>query len=311
MGRLFFFTAILFFTALHARDVVDDTGICKINWTQGFITCIGESAEGQSSFGAKLSAKVLAQRNMLEVIKGVRIDSLVTIKDGMFSSDVIHSRVSGMIRGAQIISNKFNAKRGSAEATAKIFMGKDLLSALLSDPTKLSWNEKIEKFWSGMSFMTTANAATYGYKDKELLKKLMHDFRSRGDKKSSHYIATILEDISKNSYSGIMIDVSGIAKFEKALIVKLVDEAGDEIYPSNILSDDVLLRKNTSVGYMYGFEDARQDKRVFNTPLEIKVKSIYANRRSSLVLTKEQIQSIQSLSPKVLASAKIILVLGD
>lgn len=311
MQKIVIITLLFFVGILQARDVVDDTGICKINWTKGFITCIGESAEGQKKFAAKLTAKVIAQRNMLEVIKGVRIDSLVTVKDGMFSSDVIHSRVSGVIKGAQIISNEFNAQRGSAKATAKLFMGKDLLSALLSDPTKLSWNEKIEKFWSRFSFITTANASTYGYQDKELLQKLMQDFSSRGDKKSSQYISDILDQISKNNYSGILIDVSGIAKFEKALIVKLVDESGSEIYPANILSDAVLFQKNTSVGYMYGFEDARNDTRVFNTPLEIKVKEIFANRRSSLVLTKEQIQSIQSLSPEVLSRAKIILVLGD
>lgn len=311
MKKILIVALILCISVLQARDVIDDTGICKINWTKGFITCIGESAEGQNKYAAKIAAKVIAKRNMLEVIKGVRIDSLVTVKDGMFSSDVIHSRVSGVIRGAQIISNDFNTQRGSAEATAKLFMGKDLLSALMSDSTKLSWNEKIEKFWSGISFITTANASTYGYKDKELLQKLMQDFRSRGDKKSTQYIENILEDISKNSYSGILIDVSNISKFEKALIVKLVDKDGVEVYPSNILSDTVLFQKNTSVGFMYGFEDARNDTRVFNTPLEIKVKKIYANRRSSLVLSKEQIQSIKSLSPEVLSRAKIILVLGD
>ena len=37
---------------LQARDVVEDTGICQINWTQGTITCSGESAEGQARFAA-------------------------------------------------------------------------------------------------------------------------------------------------------------------------------------------------------------------------------------------------------------------
>ncbi|MEA2072527.1 MAG: hypothetical protein U9O86_03000, partial [Campylobacterota bacterium] len=147
--------------SLQAREVVDSVGSCKINWTQGSITCEGESAEGQSKFAAKISAKVIAQRNLLEVVKGVRIDSMVTVKDGMFSSDVIKSRVQGVIKGGQIISNKYDSKDKYSVATIRLDMGKDLLSALLSDPTQLSWNEKIQKFWNKFSIYTNAYAATY------------------------------------------------------------------------------------------------------------------------------------------------------
>jgi len=303
-------TTLISFSLL-ARDAVEEKGACRLNWTQGFIVCEGESAEGQGSYGAKLSAKVIVQRNMLEVIKGVQIDSQVTVEDGLLSSDIIKSRVSGVVRGAQIISNHYNSDNGSAIATAKMMMGKDLLSALLSDPNKLSWNEKIAKVWSGFSFLTTANASTYGYQDKELLNKLMQDLRDRGEKRSSQYIEGILKDISNNIYSGIMIDVSNVSKFEKALLVNLVDSDGNEIYPADIIDHDTLVQKNTSVGFIYGFDDARNDKRVFDKPLEIKATSIFANRKSTIVLTKEQIETIKALPSKVLSEGKIIVVLGD
>ena len=307
----FFIILLLLSLTLQAREVIDSSGSCKINWTQGFISCEGESAEGQSSYGAKILAKVIAQRNLLEVIRGVSIDSEVTVSDGMLSSDIIKSRVQGVIKGGQILSNNYNSTSKSAIAIIKLEMGKDLLSALLSDPTKLSWNEKIQKAWDGFNFITSANASTYSQQDKETIKKLLDDMRERGDAKGSEYLSDVLDNIDNNQYSGILIDISGIANFEKAMIVKLVDEGGAEIYPSTVLDKATLVKKNTSVGYMYGIQDARENKRVFDKPVEFKAQKVYKNRKSNIVLTKSQIEVIKGLDQEILKRAKIILVLGE
>ncbi|MDF1877491.1 hypothetical protein JHD47_06640 [Sulfurimonas sp. SAG-AH-194-L11] len=297
--------------SLQARDVVDLKGTCKINWTMGYITCEGESAEGQNRYGAKLSAKIIAQKNLLEVVKGVQIDSLTTIKDGMFSSEVIQSRVSGIIRGAQLLSNTYNSTYKNSIAVVRLEMGKDLLSALLSDPTQLSWNEKVDKLWSSFSIMTNAEAATYNVKDKETIKRILEDLRKRGDELGSKYLTTVLNDLETTTYSGILIDVSEVVNFKKAMIVKLVDKNGKEIYPADIVSKKTLLKRNTSVGFMYGFDDARNNKRVFHIPMEMKAKSVYKKRYSNIVLSQEQIDKIQTLDRSVLKKAKIILVLGE
>lgn len=297
--------------SLEAREVIDNVGSCKINWSQGSITCQGESAEGQDRRSAKIAAKVTAQRNILEVIKGVRINSMVTVKDGMLSSDVITSRVQGVVRGGQIISNEYDSQDKYAVATIKLKMGKDLLSALLSDPTKLSWNEKVKQLWDSLSLVTNAYAATYSKYDQKTLEKILEDLRKRGDEKASNYVSSLLQDIKSTKYSGILIDVSEVAEFKKAMIVKLVDKDGNEIYPANYVNKATLLKKNTSVGYMYGFEDARKNTRVFSSPVEIKAQNVYKKRYSNLVLNDEQVKIIESLDQEILKKAKIILVLGD
>jgi hypothetical protein len=296
---------------LQARDVVDDTGICQINWSKGNITCSGESAEGQSSFAAKISAKVLAQRNLLEMVKGIQIDSQTKVIDGMLSSEIISSRVSGVIRGAQIISNRYNTSLKNAVATVRLQMGKDLLSALLSDPTKLSWNEKVERLWNSFNIIATANASTYTNQDKETIKKILADLRKNGDKKSTKYLETVLQNINDVKYSGIIIDVSNVVDFQKAIVVKLVDKQGKEVYPSDLVNRETLLKRNTSVGFIYGLEDARKNKRVFSKPLEFKVQQVYKNRKSNIVLSDEQIESIKSLDQNIVHHAKIMLVLGE
>ena len=311
MIKLLLTTLMLLSITLQARDVIDDSGICQVNWSQGHIICSGESAEGQSSYAAKTSAKVIAQRNLLEVVKGVRIDSTTLIVDGMLSSDVISSRVSGSIKGAQITSNKYDSQLKSSVATLKLEMGKDLLSALLSDPTKLSWNEKIEKLWNSFDFVATANASTYTNHDKATIEKLLADLRKSGDTQGSNYLESVLHDINDVHYSGILIDISAISDFQKAMVVKLVDENGKEIYPLDLVSRDTLLKKNTSVGYIYGFDDARNNTRVFSKPLELKAENVYKNRKSNIVLTNAQVESINSLDETVFKKAKVILVLGE
>lgn len=309
MLRLLIISFLAF--SLNAREVIETKGSCQINWTQGIITCQGESAEGQNSFAAKLSAKIIAQRNILEIIKGVRIDSVVTIEEGMFSSEVIRSRVEGVVRGGEIISNKFYKEDGYAVATIKLQMGKDLLSALLSDPNKLSWNEKVQQYWNNLNIVPNLQASTYTQHDKETLEKLLEDLRKNGNQNMSAYISNVLENIEEESYSGVLIDISEISDFKKAMIVKLVDQSGNEIYPHNIVSKKTLLKRNTSVGYMYGIQDARKHKRVLDHPIELKATSIYKKRYSNIILTEDQIQKINALDASVLKNAKIILVLGE
>lgn len=303
--------ALLFSVSLMARDVVESSGECEINWSDGFIACEGTSAADQSKFAATLSAKVIAQRNLLEVVKGVQIDSEVSVADGMISSDVIKSRVEGAIRGARVTNNIYDKEQKSATATVKLEMGKDLLEALLSDPTKLSWNEKIQEVFKNFSLINNAYAATYTVKDTATIKKVMEDLRSSGHKEASEYVAKLLDGIEKTTYTGILIDVSQLDNFKKAMIVKLVDQNGKEIYPGNLITKKMLVKKNTSVGYVFGHDDAVSDKRVFNTPIEIKAKQIYKNRHSDIVLDASQIEQLSSVDQKVFQNAKILLLLGE
>ncbi|APW66794.1 hypothetical protein LPB137_13455 [Poseidonibacter parvus] len=305
---------ILFFlflsVSLFAREVIDQRGSCQINWTQGFILCEGESAQNQGKYAANLSAKVISQRNMLEVIKGVNITSEITIKSGLDSSEIIKSRVEGIVRGVQVISSKYDRNTKSSVVTTKLELGKDLLKALLSDPTLLSWNEKVEQLWNDFNILPQAIASTYTTDEKETILKLMEDLRDNSDAKK--HLEKIIEQMnSSKNFTGVLLDISEITNFQKALIVKLVDEKGKEIYPSNLVSKQTLTKRNTSVGYMFGIDDAKKNKRVFDNPIEIKPSSIYKSKLSNIVLNKAQIEKINSIDKNVLKNAKIILVLGD
>ena len=96
----------LVFTA-HAQPQAD------INWANGYIIATGQGtagaaeARGKARIKATIAAKVAAQRNLLEVIKGVRINSQTTVQDTMLAEDIIKTRIEGMLKGAYMVGDPF------------------------------------------------------------------------------------------------------------------------------------------------------------------------------------------------------------
>jgi len=84
-----------------------------INWANGYIIASGQGtasaseARGKARIKATTAAKVAAQRNLLEVIKGVRITSQTTVQDAMLVEDIIRTRIDGMLKGAHMVGEPF------------------------------------------------------------------------------------------------------------------------------------------------------------------------------------------------------------
>jgi hypothetical protein len=84
-----------------------------INWANGYIIATGQGVgkagehSGKARIKATTAAKVAAQRNLLEIIKGVRITSQTTVQDAMLVEDVIRTRIDGMLKGAYMVGEPF------------------------------------------------------------------------------------------------------------------------------------------------------------------------------------------------------------
>ena len=299
---------------LSGVDFVEQNGECSLNWSDGFIHCKGESAASQQVFEAKRSAIIVAQRNLLEVVKGVRIDSETIINNGMLTSDTIKSKVEGMVRGVEVVSNIYTKDVGIATATVKMHLGKDLVKALLDDnESNTAWNHKIKKLFEILSPTKLYAGEVYDDDEIKTLKKLMKDFKASNDLKSVNAIQSIIDGMPNSSKAtGILIDARTVRDFKNAIEVKLVDINGKEIYPSAFVTKKAFVGKNgSSVGYDLSIEDARKNKRVFDKPLSIKAVSTYKNRKSDLVLTDSDIQKMVSNGSASMKEAKIIIVLSE
>lgn len=120
------------------KDVEQPVGSSgKVDWTTGVITAVGIGAPpaqpanaAQARAMAERAAQVVAYRNLLESVKGVRVDSTTTVENFITTSDVIRTEVSGIIQGAMIMDKKYMSD-GSVEVTIGMKLSGALADALL------------------------------------------------------------------------------------------------------------------------------------------------------------------------------------
>ena len=108
---------------IRAQNAVESFENGKIDWTTGVALAIGIGAPppkpvnmAQARAMAKRAAVIVARRNLLEIIKGVRIDSLTLIKDFVVQSDIIRNQVDGYLERSQVVDIAYMSD-GSVEAT--------------------------------------------------------------------------------------------------------------------------------------------------------------------------------------------------
>src|SRR5512134_1113744 len=105
----------------HVGDAVEQTSSGLINWTTGEVYATGIGAPpakaanaAQARAMAERAAFVVALRNLLETIKGVRVDSETVVENFMVKSDVIRTRVDGIVKGARAVKTSYMSD-GSVE----------------------------------------------------------------------------------------------------------------------------------------------------------------------------------------------------
>ncbi len=98
-----------------------------VDWTEQYIEAKGESVidtvrfknHAQARAMATRGAVVIAQRNLLETINGVKIVGETTVENMITTSDYIFSRVEGVVKGAEMVGQP-REKYGMIEVTLKV-----------------------------------------------------------------------------------------------------------------------------------------------------------------------------------------------
>jgi len=102
----------------------------KIDWTNGKVIAKGYGIFDPNAKNVQLEiikatrvATVVAQRNLLETIKGVHITSQTIVEDYMLKNDLIISEVKGIVKGAKMIGEpKVDKEKGIVEVELIIDM---------------------------------------------------------------------------------------------------------------------------------------------------------------------------------------------
>ncbi|MFN4123462.1 MAG: LPP20 family lipoprotein [Flavobacteriales bacterium] len=93
----------------QSKPVVQDVTNGQVNWTKQYVEATGQAIidnerfknPAQARLMAQRGAVVVAQRNLLEIIKGVHVTGETTVEDMATSFDYIYTRVDGVIKGAE------------------------------------------------------------------------------------------------------------------------------------------------------------------------------------------------------------------
>jgi len=123
--------------ALAQRDVIEQGDKGLINWSQSYVEATGIGAPPDQMPGpaarpmAVRAAKADALRNLLEMVKGVRVDSETTVDNFVMKSDVIRSRVEGIVKGAMQVGGPRYQSDGTVELTLRMPLGGDLTQVML------------------------------------------------------------------------------------------------------------------------------------------------------------------------------------
>lgn len=109
----------------------------KVDWTTEVVTSVGIGAPpasptnpGQARDTAERAALAAAYRNLLEAVKGVRVDDTTLVENFIVTSGAIKTEVNGIIQGAMVMDKKYMPD-GSVEITIGMKVTGALADALL------------------------------------------------------------------------------------------------------------------------------------------------------------------------------------
>lgn len=253
----------------------------NVNWSAGYIEAVGIGAPpakfsnlGQARAMALRAAEVVAKRNLLEIINGVRIDSTTIIKDFAVQSDIINSQVQGLILGAQVIKQEYMSDQ-SCEVTVRM--------PLYGDFSKIIMPKVLDS-------KTAAKppAATPAPPEKP---------------------KPAAAPPSGPAYTGLVIDARGI-QTRPAMAPKILDENGQEVYGSAMVDREFAVQQGMS-GYARDLTAAQNNGRVTNNPLTVKGIRTQGAGRSDIVISNSDAAAIRAASDNLsfMKKCRVMVVL--
>ena len=265
----------------------------SINWSQGIITATGIGTPPEKYYGkpqarpmALKAAQLDAYRNLLEVTNGVRIDSTTLVKDYMVESDVIHSQVSGMVKGAQVVKKEY-----LSDGTVKVALAMSLRGGF----AQLILPKDIKQ----VSEIKTIPSAPLKPADEEKV-------GGASVPQSPEPATTAAEP---TLYTGLVVDARGLNS-RPAMSPKIFDENGQEVYGSGYVSREFAVQQGMT-GYARDLTAAQTNPRVTDEPFMVKGLRTEEPDRSNVVISNADAAKIRSASENLLflKKCRVMIVL--
>lgn len=190
-----------------AEPVVTESPNGNVNWTEQFIEAKGESVidserfsnVGQARAMATRGAIVVAQRNLLEIIQGVQVTSETVVIDMVTTSDVIKTKVEGVIKGAVMFGDPIE-KNGMIEVIMRVpLYGNNGLAGAVYDAVP----DQSAAFQAASGSKAAGDKSTVDKMKDELLGSIFFDFK--GQKFDPSLFPVVLDE-----NNNLLLDLSKI-----------------------------------------------------------------------------------------------------
>ncbi len=234
-------------TAVVARAAVNDSAKGAVNWEKGAnsdITAVGISLKDPRGMAISREAAIMAaQRNLLGIIQGMQIDSETTMRELQIESDVVKRKISGIIRGAQIVDEHPNEDGGYyVKMRVPIYGVGGIASAIVPEisPENKKPFEAVEK---------------------------------------SSISPTEVKKIKNSDYSGVVIDASDLG-LKPTFSPVIYDTNGRAIYGVENLDPDKIIERGM-VDYSNSVNDKIANERAGDNPLVLKAVKVNESNTSA------------------------------
>lgn len=260
----------------------------SVNWSAGYIEAVGIGAPPDRYIGkpqarpnALRAAEVVAKRNLLEITKGVRIDSSTTVKDYAVESDVINSQVEGVIKGAQVVKQEYMSD-GTVEVTVRM--------PLFGNFSQVIMPKIMEKKLS-----ITPPAATPPPAPPEPVVAA----------------PVVPPPVTPAAvvYTGLVVDARGM-QARPAMSPKIVDESGQEVYGTIIVDREFAVQQGVS-GYARDLTSAQGNARVTNNPLTVKGVKAQGAGKSDIIISNADAAALRAAADNLafMKKCRVMIVL--
>jgi hypothetical protein len=312
-----------------------------INWTSGEVYATGIGAPptnavnpAQARAMAERAAQVVAYRNLLEIVKGVRVDSETVVENFMTKSDIIRTKVDGVIKGAMPVKKQYLSD-GSVEITVVMRMKGDFLNAVVPEtfggtalpppalrpapsvqvpapqrpPTPPTPEKRPEP-----TRVEPAKPVPQQPEKKPEPPKVVQPQQPQPDKKPEPAPQPpMVPDQSTTQFkggkaTGVVIDGRGLG-LKPALLPKIIDPQGQEIYVGQVVARTNAVEQGVA-GYAKDVNAAANNFRVTDNPAVIKGVRASGAARTDIVLSQADSQILRDLGKKgdFLQYCRVIIV---
>jgi hypothetical protein len=276
------------------QDVVQNVGVSgSINWSQGIMTATGIGSPPEKYYGkpqarpmALRAAQLDAYRNLLEVTKGVRINSVTVVEDSMVSSDMIRSQVDGMVKGTQVIKKEYLSD-GTVEVTIAMSLRGGFAQLIL--PKDIKQVPEIKTIPPAPPAPPAVEQV--------------------GQVPVPPPPQPAIPTPAPAIYTGLVVDARGLGA-RPAMSPKLLDERGQEVYGSAYVSREYAVQQGMA-GYAKDLTASQTNPRVTNEPLTVKGLKTEGPGQSDLVISNADADKIRSASENLsfLKKCRVMIVL--